>query len=189
LKNITILLLVDLPVFAGVVSYISYSATDSLVHSPHEKQMEKPENYGYTNYENVSFPAGDDPVLTLRAWYFPPAPEKNRATIIYVHGFHAELSWLLSQARFMIDEGYGALMLNLRNSGESDGNTTCFGEKEWHDEEGAVNYLRTRPEVNVDPLGIMGRAMAVESSSVPRRRWAFSSSSSHKVLLQVFLNL
>lgn len=151
--------------------------------------MDKPENYGCTNYENVSVPAGDDPDLTLRAWYFPPAPEKSRAIIIYVHGFQAERSWLLSQARFMIDEGYGALMLDLRNSGESDGNTTCFGEKEWHDEEGVVNYLRTRPEVNVDALGIMGRAMAAESSSVRRRRWAFSSSSSHKVLLQVFLNL
>ena len=159
MKIITIIILVVLLVLAGGVSYISYSAADSLVHSPHEKALDAPENYGYTNYENVSFPAGDDPSVTLRAWYFPPAPEKNGATIIYVHGFQAERSWLLSQARFMIDEGYGALLLDLRNSGESDGDTTYFGEKEWHDVEGAVNYLSTRPEVNMSLLGIMGRSM------------------------------
>ncbi len=121
--------------------------------------MDKPENYGYTNYENVSFPAGDDPNLILKGWYFPPKPEKNGATIIYVHGFQAERSWLLSQARFMIDEGYGALLIDLRNSGESDGDTTYFGDKEWHDVEGAVNYLKTRSEVNMNMLGIMGRSM------------------------------
>ena len=159
MKKITIIVLIVLLVLAGGVSYISYFAAKSLVHSPHEKPLDVPENYGYTNYENVRFPAGDDPNLTLRAWYFPPSPEKNGATIIYVHGFQAERSWLLSQARFMIDEGYGALMLDLRNSGESDGDTTYFGEKEWHDVEGAVNYLRTRPEVNMDALGIMGRSM------------------------------
>jgi len=159
LKKITIIVLVILLVLAGGVSYISYSAADSLVHSPHEKALDVPENYGYTDYENVSFPAGDDPNLTLRAWYFPPSPEKNGATIVYVHGFQAERSWLLSQARFMIDEGYGALLLDLRNSGESDGDTTYFGEKEWHDVEGAVDYLSTRPEVNMSLLGIMGRSM------------------------------
>jgi dipeptidyl aminopeptidase/acylaminoacyl peptidase len=159
LKKIVTIVLVVLLVLAGAVSYISYSAADSLIHSPHEKALDVPENYGYTDYENVSFPAADDSNLTLKAWYFPPSPEKNGATIIYVHGFQAERSWLLSQARFMIDEGYGALMLDLRNSGESDGDTTYFGEKEWRDVEGAVNYLRTRPEVNMDMLGIMGRSM------------------------------
>ena len=159
MKKITTIILVILLVLTIAVIYISYSAADSLVHSPHEKALDVPKNYGYSNYEKVSFPAGDDPNLTIRAWYFPPSPEKNGATIIYVHGFQAERSWLLSQASFMIDEGYGALMLDLRNSGESDGDTTYFGEKEWHDVEGAVNYLRTRPEVKMDALGIMGRSM------------------------------
>ena len=95
----------------------------------------------------------------LLVWYFPPSLEKNGATIIYVHGFQAERSWLLSQARFMIDEGYSALLLDFRSSGESDGDSTYFGEKEWHDVEGAVNYLSTRPEVKMDKLGIMGRSM------------------------------
>lgn len=159
MKKIIIITFALLLILTGVVLYISHSAADSLVHSPHEKALDIPENYGYTNYENVSFPAADDPNLTLNAWYFPPSPEKNGATIIYVHGFQAERSWLLSQARFMIDEGYGALLLDLRNSGESDGDTTYFGEKEWQDVEGAVNYLKTRPEVNMDRLGIMGRSM------------------------------
>jgi dipeptidyl aminopeptidase/acylaminoacyl peptidase len=159
LKKITVIIVAVLLILTGAVLYVSYSAADSLIHSPHEKASDMPENYGYTQYENVSFPAGDDPNLTLRAWYFPPSVDKNGATIIYVHGFQAERSWLLSQARFMIDEGYGALMLDLRNSGESDGDTTYFGEKEWQDVEGAVNYLSTRPEVNMDRLGIMGRSM------------------------------
>lgn len=159
MKKVWIALGIIVTLVIAVVLYVSYSAADSLVHSPHEKQLDAPENYGYTNYETVSFPAADDPNLTLKAWYFPPSPEKDGATIIYVHGFQAERSWLLSQARFMIDEGYGALMLDLRNNGESDGDTTYFGEKEWRDVEGAVNFLKTRPEVNTDKLGIMGRSM------------------------------
>lgn len=97
MKKTTIIVSAILLILVGAVLYISYSAANSLVHSPHEKQMDKPENYGYTNYENVSFPAGDDPNLILKAWYFPPKPEKNGATIIYVHGFQAERSWLLSR--------------------------------------------------------------------------------------------
>jgi len=124
LKKIAIINLLVLLVLTGMVIYISYSAADSLIHPPHEKALDASANYGYTNYENVSFPSGDDPDLALRAWYVPPSPEKNGATVIHVHGFQAERSWLLSQARFMIDEGYGALMLDLRNSGESDGDTT-----------------------------------------------------------------
>lgn len=159
MKRIWITLGVIVTIIIGAVLYVSYSAADSLVHSPHEEQLDAPKNYGYTNYETVGFPAADDPNLMLKAWYFPPSPEKNGATIIYVHGFQAERSWLLSQARFTIDEGYGALLLDLRNSGESDGDTTYFGEKEWRDVEGAVNYLKTRPEVDMDKLGIMGRSM------------------------------
>jgi uncharacterized protein len=158
MKKFLIGLLVILVLLTGVVLYISYSAADALVHSPREKPLDKPENYGYT-YENVSFPAADDPNLILQGWYIPPKADKNGATIIYVHGFQAERSWLLSQARFMIDAGYGALMFDLRNSGASGGDTTYFGEKEWQDVAGAVNYLRTRPEVNLDKLGLMGRSM------------------------------
>ena len=159
MRKIVGIVVAILLVLTSAVLYISYSAADSLVHSPHEKALDGPENYSYTNYENVSFPAGDDPNLTLQAWYFPPSLDKNGATIIFVHGFQAETSWLLSQARFMIDEGYGALLLDLRNSGESNGDTTYFGEKEWHDVEGAVNYLSTHPEANMDKLGIIGRSM------------------------------
>lgn len=158
MKKIWLIILAVVLLLTGGVLYISYSAADSLVHSPREKPLDNPENYGYT-YENVSFSAGDDPSIVLKGWYIPPSEEKDGATIIYVHGFQAERSWLLSQARIMTDEGYGALLIDLRNSGESGGNTTYFSEKEWHDVEGAVKYLKTRPEVNMDKLGIMGRSM------------------------------
>jgi fermentation-respiration switch protein FrsA (DUF1100 family) len=158
MKKILIAVLVIVILLTGGMLYVSYSAADSLVHSPRAVPLDSPENYGYT-YENVTFSPPDDPNLVLKAWYIAPKPEKTGATIIYVHGFQAERSWLLSQARFMIDDGYGALMLDLRNSGSSGGDTTYFGEKEWQDVAGAVNYLRTRPEVNMERLGIMGRSM------------------------------
>jgi len=158
MKKIGIIFLVIIAVLVGVVLYVSYSAADSLVHSPRAVALDKPENYGYT-YENVSFSPPDDPTIVLKGWYIPAKAGKNGATIIYVHGFQAERSWLLSQARFMIDEGYGALLFDLRNSGESGGNTTYFGAREWQDVAGAVAFLRTRPEVNMDRLGIMGRSM------------------------------
>jgi uncharacterized protein len=159
LKKIMIITVVVLLLLIAASLIVSYSFAYANIHAPRATAIDAPENYGYTNYENVSFPAGDDPNLIIRAWYIPPRPEKDGATIIYVHGVHAQRSWLLSQARFMIDEGYGALLIDLRNCGESDGDTSYLSEKEWHDVEGAVNYLKTRPEVNLDKLGIMGRSV------------------------------
>lgn len=157
-KKVLIAIALLLVVLSGVILTISYSAANSLVHSPREKPLDWPEKYGYT-YENVSFPAADDPNLVLKGWYIAPKPEKKGATIIYVHGFQAERSWLLSQARFMIDQGYGALLFDLRNSGASGGDTTYFGAKEWQDVAGAVKFLGTRPEVDGNRLGILGRSM------------------------------
>jgi uncharacterized protein len=158
MKRFLLILLVIAILLTGATLGISYYSANSLVHSPRAVPLDKPENYGYT-YENVNFSPPDDPTITLKGWYIPPKPEKKGAVILYVHGFQAERSWLLSQARFMIDDGYGALMFDLRNSGASGGNMTYFGAKEWQDVTGAVNYLRSRPEVDMDRLGIMGRSM------------------------------
>ncbi|RPH57718.1 MAG: alpha/beta fold hydrolase [Chloroflexi bacterium] len=158
MKKFLLILLIIIVLLGGATLGISYYAANSLVHSPRATPLDQPENYGYA-YENMTFSPPDDPAITLKGWFIPPKPEKNGATIIYVHGFQAERSWLLSQARFMIDEGYGALMFDLRNSGESGGTMTYFGAKEWQDVAGAVNFLRARPEVNTDKLGIMGRSM------------------------------
>jgi len=158
MKRIVAIISVILGVLVAAVLGISLYAARSLTHSPRVEALDFPENYDIA-YENVTFSSLDDPSIVLSGWYVPPKDGVDGATIVYVHGFQAERSWLLSQARYLIDAGYGAILFDLRNHGQSGGTITRFGASEWHDVEGAVNYLSTRSEVNLDKLGIMGRSM------------------------------
>ncbi len=96
--------------------------------------------------------------IALVAWFFPPAAE-NGATLIYVHGFSGNRSSLLPQAAAMQQKGYGGLLLDLRNHGESGAGLTTWGYSEANDILAAYNYLLTRPEVDPARIGLVGKSM------------------------------
>lgn len=144
----------------------------SFVHTPKHPAEINPDYYGYENWEEVSFESPDG--LTISAWFMPPAPD-NQAVIIYVHGHTRNKSVYLSEAIMLNEGGFGALLLDLRNSGESEGDLTTFGLMEALDIQGAVDYLKTRPEIDPNRIGIMGTSMGgsttiLAASQIPELR-------------------
>jgi uncharacterized protein len=114
-----------------------------------------PADFGLTA-ETVRFSADG---IELLAWFIPPAEAGNGATLIFVHGFGGNRGGLLPQAVAMQQQGYGALLLDLRNHGESGDALTTWGYSEANDVLAAYNYLLTRPDVDPARIGLVGKSM------------------------------
>lgn len=83
----------------------------------------------------------------------------NKATIILLHGYGRSKEQLLPQAKFLNSAGYNIFMFDFRASGESEGKYITFGRREVRDLVGAVEYLRTRSDVDMSNIGLLGFSM------------------------------
>ena len=151
-----IVLLLLLVVVIGVVLMARQQAINTVT-VERRAITKSPADYGIATWEDITYRTPDD--LTLHAYYIPPAADSNGATIIYVHGLTGTRQSMLPQASKLAQQGYGALLIELRAHGESDGDFTTFGITEINDIQGALDYLATRPEVNSDELGILGQSL------------------------------
>ncbi|MEQ8672517.1 MAG: alpha/beta fold hydrolase [Aggregatilineales bacterium] len=121
--------------------------------------------YLMDTYEDVEFPSADG--LTLRAFYVPavPAPEDstNAPTVIIVHGINAcrRDAFSLLPAGVLHQAGFNALVLDLRNMGESedDNGHMGMGSKEYQDVIGAVDYLINERGATAGEIGVYGYSM------------------------------
>lgn len=80
----------------------------------------------------------------LRGWYAPPS---NGTVLIYVPGLGGNRASLLPEAALLARNGYGAVLFDPRGHGESDGETSTWGDLEAEDTRRAVRFIRTHPEV------------------------------------------
>lgn len=123
---------------------------------PHET----PAAYG-TPYQDVTVTTSDG--LRLVGWH---VPSDNGATVLLVHGYKDDRSWMLGIAAMLHQHGYGALMLALRAHDLSDGTLITFGYNEMKDLAAWYRFESTRPEINAGGIGIfgvsMGGAIAIE---------------------------
>lgn len=81
------------------------------------------------------------------------------ATIILLHGYGRCKEQMLPQASFLNRFGFNILMFDFRASGESEGKHITFGVKEQNDLTGAVNYLKTRQDIDHNKIGLLGFSM------------------------------
>jgi dipeptidyl aminopeptidase/acylaminoacyl peptidase len=107
--------------------------------------------------ETVRFTSADG--TPLEGWFIPPAPDAEGATVVFVHGLSANRTAMAGQARVAIDEGYGALLFDLRNHGSSGGEVTTLGYAEPDDVVAAVEYLNSRPEVDPARVVLVGESL------------------------------
>ena len=156
-RNLALFALTSFLVAAsGISVWLAYSRAMILVHPARQQSERTPTDLGIKNWEDVSFVSSDG--LQLRGWYIPPDPQ-NRAVIVFVHGLATNRGHLLNEAALLASHGYGALLIDLRNHGASQGNVTTLGYAEVEDVRGAVNYLLTRPEIDPQRIGLMGHSM------------------------------
>jgi dienelactone hydrolase len=128
------------------------------------------------DYEDALFKASDG--VTIRGWFIPSGAEGRSPAVVFVHG------WLwnrlgnvagqvpvpdksvdfLPSAKALHDAGLHVLLVDLRNHGESAGKLPItFGVREAWDFQGALQYLRARPDVDPERLGALGCSMGANA--------------------------
>ena len=103
--------------------------------------------------EEISFTTSDG--LRLEGWF---VPSRNGATVIAFPGRTNPQA----HARMLIRHGYGVLLFDRRGEGASDGDPNLFGWDGDRDVHAAVDYLRSRPDVDPDRIGAIGLSVGGE---------------------------
>jgi uncharacterized protein len=103
-----------------------------------------------TAYEDVTFTTSDG--LELSGWY---VPSRNGAAVIAFPG----RSGPQKPARFLARHGYGVLLFDRRGESESGGDGNLFGWGGDKDILAAIEFLKSRPDV--DPGRVAGIGLSV----------------------------
>ena len=109
-------------------------------------------------YSEVAFKAGDG--VKLSGWY---RPTRNGKTVIALHGGGGNRRGALAHARMLVRHGYGVLLYDARGRGRSEGVQNSFGWGWASDIEGALTFLRGRPEVDPARIGGLGLSTGADA--------------------------
>jgi dienelactone hydrolase len=104
-------------------------------------------------HENVSFRTSDG--LELQGWY---VPSKNGAAVIAFPG----RSGPRAHTRMLARHGYGVLLFDRRGEGKSEGDSNLLGWGGDKDILAAIEYLKTRPDVDPNRIGGLGLSVGGE---------------------------
>jgi len=110
----------------------------------------KEEHNLFPDLEKVSFTSRDG--LGLNGWFL--SGEKPNI-IILLHGLNSSGLGMMAHAKILNLAGYCIFMPDLRAHGSSSGNTVT-GVWEVNDVLGALDYLKTRSDIQVDRVGLLG---------------------------------
>jgi fermentation-respiration switch protein FrsA (DUF1100 family) len=144
-----VLLAVGAMLAAGIVllpTSVAYVVT-------HSARAEVPQPELGTAFEGVQFRTADG--LLLQGWYIA---SKNGAAVIAFPG----RSGPQKQARMLARHGYGVLLFDRRGEGESEGDPNGFGWGGEQDLDAAASYLRLRPDVDPNRIGVIGLSVGGE---------------------------
>jgi alpha-beta hydrolase superfamily lysophospholipase len=125
-----------------------------LVH-PCRQSTELTEAQTGTPVQRVTFQATDG--IELVGWFVPNSA--SRATIICSHGLGSNGASMWDAAQFLYDAGFSLFFFDHRGHGQSGGRVTTMGPLEVRDFLGAVDYVRSRSEVDPERIGAYGYSM------------------------------
>jgi dipeptidyl aminopeptidase/acylaminoacyl peptidase len=146
------------------------------VHPPRFETDDDPKKYGL-DYESVSFSTSDG--LTLRGWFIPAATVLGEglqqgemawntcATILVGHGYPFDKANILRHALFLHPR-FHLLVFDFRYFGESEGSYTTAGLLETRDVQAAVDYVKSRSDVNPERIGALGFSMSASAFILTR---------------------
>jgi pimeloyl-ACP methyl ester carboxylesterase len=148
--------LVALGLLAAAIFWLAQVRALALVYPARTVAHTTPDLPGW---QQLTLRTPDD--IDLSAWYVPP-PAGSDAALLFVHGLGGNRALLLAQADLLYDHGYGALLIDLRNHGESGGHITTYGYYEQRDVTTAARWLLDRPAVN--RIALVGESMGGASA-------------------------
>ena len=157
--NLLLFALLSLILSALFLQFVAHPYLTAHGHTHPQRQplcCQTPDDLGL-DYETVSFETSDG--LTLHGWYIP---SQNRAAVILLHGIAASRTMMLDVAALLTEAGYGALLLDLRAHGESEGDVVPYGGPEGEDVRAAVAFLQAQDEVDPDRIGVLGWSLGAQ---------------------------
>lgn len=106
-------------------------------------------------YENISFKTSDG--LTLRGWFIPS--NYSKAVVIVGHGYPFRKDDVLVFGSFL-HKYYNLLFFDFRYFGDSEGTYTTVGWKEQKDLQAAIDYLKSRKDIDSGKIGAIGFSLS-----------------------------
>lgn len=163
-------------VYAGRVAVNAAALTRLMLYGSRQPLWRSPAELGMPS-ENVEWTTRDG--VTLRGWFVAREGESPAPAIAIVHGW----PWnrcgnagdsipgpdrpvdLLEPARALHAAGFHVLLFDLRNHGLSEARPpVTFGVREAEDVAGAIDFLRTRANVDAGKIGLLGYSMGANAA-------------------------
>lgn len=114
--------------------------------------------------EQVRIPAGD--AYAVHGWL--ARGSYGKGALLLVHSMRSNRLEMLSRARFLNQQGYSVLMIDLQAHGETPGERITFGAREKVDVTAAAAYLRdTFPHERIGAIGVTLGAAAILLADPP----------------------
>ena len=114
---------------------------------------------------------------------------RGRGVVLLVHSIRSNRVEMLSRARFLNEQGYGALLIDLQAHGETPGDRITFGARESENVEAAVAYLRNSfPGERLGAIGVSLGAAAIVLAKPPLRLDAVVLESLHPTIREAVEN-
>ena len=130
-------------------------------------------------FEEVSFQTADG--VPLKGWWVPAADAKG--TVVMIHGLNRSRLEMIKKVPFVHEQGWNALLFDLRHHGASGGNVSGFGWLERKDAEAAKAYAESRSRSPVVLWGVsLGAATAVFAAAADPSVAGVVSDSSYRSL-------
>ncbi|MBA4141987.1 MAG: alpha/beta fold hydrolase [Nitrosospira sp.] len=108
---------------------------------------------------------------------------RGGGVVLLVHSIRSNRVEMLSRARFLNEQGYGVLLIDLQAHGETPGDRITFGLRESQDVEASVAYLRnTFPGERIGGIGVSLGAAAILLARTPLRLDAVVLESVHPTI-------
>jgi len=148
--KLLLFLLVVSVLFTGGAYFLLYSAT----HPPRDRTRLDPADL-LLRTEEVTFHASDG--VLLSGWLVKGVP--RGPVIIMCHDLGGSRSALLSSGVSLNRDGYPLLLFDFRGHGLSSGSGGYLGVDEKRDILGAIEFLKTRSDVDSSRMGLWGIGM------------------------------
>jgi fermentation-respiration switch protein FrsA (DUF1100 family) len=148
---------------ALVLSAWSLGGCTYLFYHPNSVVYQKPETLGL-QYETPTFPSLDGTKLT--GIFFHSKKQPAEGTVIHVHGNGGNITSQWGYSAWLAEKGFNVFVFDFRGYGASEGKPTEHGTV--LDAAAALNYIRTRPDVDGSKLVVLGQSLggAVAVSAV-----------------------
>lgn len=123
--------------------------------------------YFMERYETVTLPSREAGI-NLSGWYIPG--ESNGPAVIIVHGFTSckYSTGNLIQAGMLNRAGYAVLVMDMRDSGDSDfeDGRSAIGNEEYLDVLGGFDWLQSEKGHTADEIGVVGNSLGAATALI-----------------------